>query len=81
MKIGITGSGNVGGTHPRRQQQPGTTPSRVRVSGGEAGRTALPVAGDAAAAKHLVMALVDQLGFDAVDGCGRPHLHQWWCPS
>lgn len=34
---------------------------------GAAGRIALPVAGDDAAAKKLVMALVDQLGFDPVD--------------
>lgn len=32
-----------------------------------AGRIALPVAGDDATAKKLVMALVDQLGFDPVD--------------
>jgi len=35
---------------------------------GEAGRIALPVAADDAEAKDLVMALVDDLGFDAVDG-------------
>lgn len=34
---------------------------------GTAGRIALPVAGDDVAAKKLVMALVDQLGFDPVD--------------
>lgn len=34
---------------------------------GAAGRIALPVAGDDAAAKKQVMALVDQLGFDPVD--------------
>lgn len=34
---------------------------------GAAGRIALPVAGDDAIAKKLVMALVDQLGFDPVD--------------
>lgn len=34
---------------------------------GAAGRIALPVAGDDATAKKLVMALVDQLGFDPVD--------------
>lgn len=34
---------------------------------GAAGRIALPVAGDDAGAKKLVMALVDQLGFDPVD--------------
>lgn len=34
---------------------------------GAAGRIALPVAGDDAAAKAMVMGLVDELGFDAVD--------------
>ncbi|NHC16542.1 NADP oxidoreductase, partial [Motilibacter sp. E257] len=34
------------------------------------GRIALPVAGDDAAAKAKVMALVDELGFDAVDAGG-----------
>lgn len=34
---------------------------------GAAGRIALPVSGDDAAAKKQVMALVDQLGFDSVD--------------
>ncbi|NHC47099.1 NADPH-dependent F420 reductase [Motilibacter aurantiacus] len=37
---------------------------------GEPGRIALPVAGDDAAAKAKVMALVDELGFDAVDAGG-----------
>jgi len=35
-----------------------------------AGRIALPVAGDDAAAKSVVMGLVDELGFDAVDAGG-----------
>ena len=35
---------------------------------GEPGRIALPVAGDDADAKATVMALVESLGFDAVDG-------------
>jgi predicted dinucleotide-binding enzyme len=34
---------------------------------GEAGRIALPVAGDDDEAKRIVMALVDELGFDPVD--------------
>lgn len=34
---------------------------------GQAGRIALPVAGDDAAAKAVVMRLIDELGFDAVD--------------
>ncbi len=37
---------------------------------GTAGRIALPVAGDDAAAKEVVMRLVDDLGFDAVDAGG-----------
>ena len=37
---------------------------------GTAGRIALPVAGDDSRAKAIVMALVDQLGFDAVDAGG-----------
>ncbi len=37
---------------------------------GSEGRIALPVAGDDAAAKSIVMQLVDQLGFDAVDAGG-----------
>ena len=36
-------------------------------SPGTAGRIALPVAGDDATAKNLVMRLVDELGFDPVD--------------
>ncbi|WP_172899424.1 NADPH-dependent F420 reductase [Micromonospora echinaurantiaca] len=35
---------------------------------GQAGRIALPVAGDDAEAKRMVMELVDALGFDPVDG-------------
>lgn len=34
---------------------------------GEAGRIALPVAGDDAAAKSIVLGLVEELGFDGVD--------------
>jgi len=37
---------------------------------GTPGRIALPVAGDDAAAKAIVMALVDELGFDPVDAGG-----------
>ena len=37
---------------------------------GASGRIALPVAGDDAAAKEVVMRLVDDLGFDAVDAGG-----------
>jgi predicted dinucleotide-binding enzyme len=37
---------------------------------GSSGRIALPVAGDDATAKRLVMGLVDELGFDPVDAGG-----------
>jgi 8-hydroxy-5-deazaflavin:NADPH oxidoreductase len=37
---------------------------------GTPGRIALPVAGDDAAAKAIVMRLVNELGFDAVDAGG-----------
>jgi predicted dinucleotide-binding enzyme len=42
---------------------------------GAAGRIALPIAGDDAAAKQKVMALVEELGFDAVDDGS---LHESW---
>lgn len=42
---------------------------------GTPGRIALPVSGDDAAAKQKVMALVEELGFDAVDGGS---LHESW---
>lgn len=42
---------------------------------GTVGRIALPVAGDDAAAKQRVMALVEELGFDAVDDGS---LHESW---
>jgi predicted dinucleotide-binding enzyme len=42
---------------------------------GMAGRIALPVAGDDAEAKQKVMALVEELGFDAVDDGS---LHESW---
>ena len=42
---------------------------------GTPGRIALPVAGDEAAAKQKVMALVEELGFDAVDDGS---LHESW---
>lgn len=37
---------------------------------GEPGRIALPVAGDDPAAKRVVMRLIDELGFDAIDAGG-----------
>jgi predicted dinucleotide-binding enzyme len=37
---------------------------------GEAGRIALPVAGDDQRAKRIVLGLVEELGFDGVDGGG-----------
>ena len=42
---------------------------------GTPGRISLPVAGDDAAAKHKVMRLVEELGFDAVDDGS---LHESW---
>jgi predicted dinucleotide-binding enzyme len=45
------------------------------VPAGTAGRIALPVAGDDADAKQKVMALVEELGFDAVDDGS---LHASW---
>jgi hypothetical protein len=45
------------------------------VPAGTAGRIALPVAGDDAAARQKVMALVEELGFDAVDD---GNLHASW---
>ena len=42
---------------------------------GTTGRISLPVAGDEAAAKQQVMALVEELGFDAVDDGS---LHESW---
>jgi predicted dinucleotide-binding enzyme len=45
------------------------------VPAGTAGRIALPVAGDDAQAKQKVMALVEELGFDAVDD---GNLHASW---
>ena len=52
-------------THLEQSGQPAGTPGRI----------ALPVAGDEAAAKQQVMALVEELGFDAVDGGS---LHESW---
>lgn len=48
---------NIGAAHIEDSGQPA----------GTLGRIALPVAGDEAAAKQQVMALVEELGFDAVD--------------
>lgn len=50
----------------------------IRTKGlpkGTTGRIALPVAGDDAEAKQKVMALVEELGFDAVDD---GNLHESW---
>ncbi|HEX6393864.1 MAG TPA: NAD(P)-binding domain-containing protein [Acidimicrobiales bacterium] len=44
---------------------------------GEPGRLALPVSGDSAESKHLVMQLVDDTGFDAVDA--GPIAESWRC--
>jgi predicted dinucleotide-binding enzyme len=38
------------------------------IEAGTPGRIALPVSGDDAAAKSVVLTLVDELGFDGIDG-------------
>ena len=56
---------NIYADHFAKKGQPAGTPGRI----------ALPVAGDDAAAKQQVMALVEELGFDAVDDGS---LHESW---
>jgi predicted dinucleotide-binding enzyme len=56
---------NIYAHHIVEKGQPAGTPGRI----------SLPVAGDDAAAKQKVMALVEELGFDAVDA---GTLHQSW---
>ncbi|OGX88275.1 NADP oxidoreductase [Hymenobacter lapidarius] len=56
---------NIYADHLENKGQPAGTPGRI----------SLPVAGDDAAAKQKVMALVDELGFDAVDDGS---LHESW---
>lgn len=56
---------NIYAAHLEKSGQPAGTPGRI----------SLPVAGDNAAAKQQVMALVDELGFDAVDDGS---LHESW---
>ena len=56
---------NIYAYHLEKKGQPAGTPGRI----------ALPVAGDDAAAKQQVMALVEELGFDAVDDGS---LHESW---
>jgi 8-hydroxy-5-deazaflavin:NADPH oxidoreductase len=51
---------NIYAQHLLKMGQPAGTPGRI----------ALPVAGDDAAAKAIVLKLVDELGFDAVDAGG-----------
>jgi predicted dinucleotide-binding enzyme len=53
---------NILAPHLAKPGQPAGTPGRV----------ALPVAGDDAAAKQKVMALVEELGYDAVDAGSLP---------
>ena len=56
---------NIFATQLAKPGQPAGTPGRI----------ALPVAGDDAATKQKVMALVEELGYDAVDGGS---LHESW---
>jgi predicted dinucleotide-binding enzyme len=56
---------NIAAPHLENAGKPAGTPGRI----------ALPVAGDDAAAKQKVMALVEELGFDAVDDGS---LHESW---
>lgn len=56
---------NIYADHLQNKGQPAGTPDRI----------ALPVASDDAAAKQKVMALVEELGFDAVD---NGTLHESW---
>ncbi|WP_216689040.1 NADPH-dependent F420 reductase [Hymenobacter siberiensis] len=56
---------NIYADHLKKKGQPAGMPGRI----------SLPVAGDDAAAKQQVMALVDELGFDAVDDGS---LHESW---
>ena len=56
---------NIYAQHLEQKGQPAGTPDRI----------ALPVAGDEPAAKQKVMALVEELGFDAVDD---GTLHESW---
>ncbi len=56
---------NIYADHLEKSGKPAGTPGRI----------ALPVAGDDAAAKQKVMALVNELGFDAVDDGS---LHESW---
>jgi predicted dinucleotide-binding enzyme len=56
---------NIYAAHLEKSGKPAGTPGRI----------SLPVAGDDAAAKQKVMALVEELGFDAVDAGS---LHESW---
>jgi predicted dinucleotide-binding enzyme len=56
---------NIFAAHLEQNGKPAGTPGRI----------GLPVAGDDAAAKQQVMALVEELGFDALDGGS---LHESW---
>jgi 8-hydroxy-5-deazaflavin:NADPH oxidoreductase len=58
MKIGIVGAG---------KRALAETLAEKGKAHGEPGRLALPVAGDSAEGKQLVMRLVEDTGFDAVD--------------
>jgi predicted dinucleotide-binding enzyme len=64
----IKGFNNIYADHLRDSGRPAGTPGRI----------ALPVAGDDESAKAVVMQLIDELGFDAVDA---ESLDQSWAPA
>src|SRR5437870_2529630 len=82
MNIGIIGAGHIGGSLTRRFSAlghkvfvansigPETLAALAQETGGTPGRIALPVAGDDERSKAIVLKLVDELGFDGVDGGG-----------
>ena len=71
MKIGIIGAGNIGGTLTRRfsalEHKVFVANSKLGRPTGSPGRIALPIAEDDAAAKKVVLQLIDEFGFDGVD--------------
>src|SRR4051794_6149286 len=65
--------GPIAGSPPARNPSPANLTVSLMERGkpaGTPGRIALPVAGDDAAAKAVVLRLIDELGFDGVDAGG-----------